>query len=63
MSESKEEKKIISLTNRVKLIMVKVEIIKLKAKDNGYDWWHLEDTDRNMLEDTVKNINELLKET
>lgn len=50
----------ISITERVQLITSKVEILKLKTANGGYDWAHISDENQKMLNDTLEEIDQIL---
>jgi hypothetical protein len=46
--------------NIAKLITAKVEILKLKTANSGYDWSHVSDSDRAAADQALSEIDKLL---
>ena len=50
----------IGLVERVQLILARVEILKLKSTNGGYDWSHIPDNIQEKIDATLVEIDELL---
>lgn len=46
----------------IRLTLAKLEILKLKSVDSGYDWAHVNKEDQNQINETLVEIDRLLKE-
>lgn len=51
----------ITTTEKINLIMSKIEILKLKVVNGGYDWAHVLKKDQDMLDKCLVEIDELLE--
>lgn len=52
---------VLSISERIQLVLARVEILKLKAANGGYEWaCHVPQDVKDQVEETLTEINSLL---